>query len=293
MARDNWYKPGTDGDSNGADYDGALKRIDQEQQDGDPTSDYLRYTTAKDLVDANVASFVANETAKKNVQNQLGSMGLGNNGYAATVGAMMGNQLNSSLASNQRAYDEAIRGIELDEAQKADQLTAERANAIVNNMSLLSGSALQEYMKEQGFTWNEDTQTWSNPDYPDAIVNDINTNYKISNGLYGAKPITSINDINVEGYNSTNIQNEYDYLMTYYRQNPPTEGYVVEMKNGEGKGVAYVQYRGGNWYQVSKDVFDRVGDGNRRTLYKMSRGTTVSGGGKTYRIYDGVPYEVE
>ena len=257
-------------------YDAAVDGQDGGQEMED-SFDILRHQSAKDLLDANVASYISNEIARKNTQAQLASSGLDNSGYAATTAALQSNALNSELAKNQRAYEDALLGIREKEIDQNNTLMAERAQNITDYIDLYSGKALEDFMKRNGFTLNANTGKWENAEYDQAILDDINErinakNYQTDYAL-GISNTTGFvpNSISYEGVmQNINMPSgasvtgddgvgwEVEAFVHDFKGKTPADGYMVRMTNGHTDESIYLVFRNGRWAQVSGNVAENA-----------------------------------
>lgn len=255
----------------------AIDDVLEEEQEmqNDQTQDrfdILRFRSAKDLLDENVATMISNEIARKNTNAQLASMGLDNTGYAATVAAMQGNALQGQLAANQRAYQDALSDIDEQELAQGDQLNAEQANAIANYIDIYSGQALNDYLERNGFVYNDKTQRWDNPNYSKAILDDLNERIKakgyeqdLAYGIANSKGFgidadyeqVMANIIMPNGSSADNyegVQTEVRMFLEDFGHTNPPEGYMVRMTNDHNNQSVYLIFRNGRWVQVNSNA---------------------------------------
>ena len=253
----------------------------QQPQQNPSTYDYLRNASAKDLLDAQVATELNNAVARKNLSTDLARMGLGNSGYAGVADSIIANQRSAEIAQAQANYNDAINDINSEEAQANQKLGADRALLVTDYLGALSPdsglgqSDIDRRIGSYGLVW--DGKQWVNGDgvsYTADQLREINNAYEDAmrelgssriegadggvtySGSYGTKDDlkNALNSVR------SNLGNDLDWEIGYIYDNLDkyAEGDVVSIVNGsdDSKSV-YVKKVGNKWVVATEEEYKK------------------------------------
>ena len=250
------------------------------------TYDIRRGQTARDLLDANVQTYIADEVARKNTQTQLAGMGLANSGFAGTTSALQGNALQSQLMQNQRNYQDAMQRIAAEEAEDQNTVIASEAASIAERAQGLYGENLTRYLTESGFK-QDDNGKWIDPTgrYTDRMMFDVNQIY-LANGI--AQDIANQNQLAEYGVTSNSprfntpegmvagltLANgskgkevEYEVYELFDKYATKPDGFVARLVSGNGDDMYTTVMKIGNqWVQIDDNAYDLTPTNNRATI---------------------------
>lgn len=280
----------TDGVSVGSTTGGISSQdyLQPQQQNEQPNKyDYLKDMSAKDLLDSNVHSAVANEYAKMNLQKTIDQSGLGNTGYGATANAMIDNQMQREQGLNHRDYIKQVAGYNLAEAEEQEKANADLSSNFATNIGNYiqqlqdSPELMKQALESQGFSI-ENGQLVYKGDMPltENQLKDLNTIYGIATGQYNnsigmssqgySSAEEMLNNIVLPTGTSANtkgsgiINEVYALFNQFSGDNKPNDGYVAKLTNKDNENATvYLMYRNGKWHQVNSAAYQSASDTNK------------------------------
>ena len=275
------------------------KAIQETEKPAQTQFDIRRDLTARDLIDANVQTFIADEIARKNSRAQLEDLGLANSGFAGTSAVLQGNAMRAQLAQNEHNYQTAMAGIDAEElAEKQRQTEADtqymtqRASSIATSAGQLSGDARTQYLTQNGLVF--ENGKWTNGPGSTFSANDlwlINDAVGVADaaekvvqdqervqtyGITDSTPRYATADQAAKGITladgsvGTQIEWELYDLFKNYADKP--DGFVARLVNGSnGNQYATFMKEGDTWIQISDEVYDELPTNNKVKIQNSSK----------------------
>ena len=260
------YLNASENNNNSLSYEDAIAK---EQAEALANKNY------KDYLSSSMQLFNYRNRANKYLANSLASQGLNSQGYGSTLASGIDNNVINAYTNIANSYNEAQQQVVQDYLNTANENAIERDNQlatfITNDINTTGGQNVNKYLQNYGYMDENGnyTDAWKNLDssrrsYLESLLVGSSTNDSIN---YGSVVDPSNYENRVYYYASDGstasdtIQNkfkdEFNYISSVQARGEIPNGSYIKLTNGFGD-VLYLTYRDGQYYYISKNVYDHA-----------------------------------
>lgn len=247
------------------------------QQTAKSNWDNLRDQSATDLLNANIQTEMAKAAARRSLQNTMAAQGLDNSGYYGTGMAQLESNAMAQRQRNLATYQQALRDIQTQENDQAEQTKASSLENLTNAIQNASSKdQIDRWLNAYGIEMVDgepkgelyDGLSNETKAYIKGILRDSYENvYETSNQGYSSADELLQSGVKTEAGNylkdDYGVEDEVNFLFNSSEgKSLAKEGQVVKLLSSTDQGTrnkkgdyVYLQFVNGKWRVASKSQF--------------------------------------